>query len=245
MIGRELREAVSSGDFTRLGKQLAADAVLDSSSERGRFVVRGRDEIVAHLSGPGPGDVVDWDAREWESGAAITFEWHGPGGPDRRRWYLRREGDEIVAVNSYAARPRDGAAEAVQIPGEVLERLGAGAQREPLDHAGNSGAALERVVLGDGTRRIAKRVGRGADWLGRVTHDRGRTALLWQAGAFERMPAELDHGIETVIEDGDGWWVVMRDLSATFLGDELRISRTASRRILDAAAAMCPTARPA
>ncbi len=241
MIARELREAVSSGDFTRLGELLAADAVLDTSSERGRFLVRGADAIVEHLSGPGPGEVIDWDASEWETGAAITFEWHGPGGPDRRRWYVRRDAGEIVAVNSYAARPKSGPAEDAEIPADVLERLDAGAQREPLDHAGNSGAALERVLLTDGTGLIAKRVGPGADWLGRVTHDRGRTALLWQAGAFARMPAELDHGIETVIEDGDGWWVVMRDLSHTFLGDDRRISRAESRRVLEAAAAMHAT----
>jgi hypothetical protein len=71
-----------------------------------------------------------------------------------------------------------------------------------------------------------------------VTHDRGRTALLWEAGAFERMPAELDHGIESVFADRDAWWVVMRDLSQTFLGDERRLTRAESRRILDAAAAM-------
>ncbi len=156
---------------------MAADAVLDTSNERGRLRVRGREEIVAHLSGPGPGEVVHWDAREWESGAAITFEWRGPEGPDRRRWYVRREGEEISSLNSYAARPRSSPAEDAQIPAEVLARLGPGARREPLEHAGNSGAALERVVLGDGTRLIAKRVGPGADWLGRVTRDRGRTAL--------------------------------------------------------------------
>jgi hypothetical protein len=121
---------------------------------------------------------------------------------------------------------------------EHLERLGAGARRAPLQHGGNSGAALERVVLADGTTLIAKRVGPGADWLGRVTRDRGRTALLWQAGAFARMPESLEHGIETVLGDGDGWWVAMRDLSPTLLGDERRLSRAGSRRILAAAAAM-------
>jgi Ser/Thr protein kinase RdoA (MazF antagonist) len=52
------------------------------------------------------------------------------------------------------------------------------------------------------------------------------------------MPAELDHGIESVERDGDVWWVVMRDLSATFLGDERRLTREESGRILRAAAAM-------
>lgn len=233
-----LRTAVGTGDFTAFAERLSDDAVLDSSSERGRRRVRGREAIAAHLSEPGRGEVVDWDAREWVSGAAISFEWRGDNSVDRRRWYLRLSGDEVVALYSYAARPRTEPAAGAQIPPAVLEGLGSGARREPLAHGGNSGAALERVVLADGSQLIAKRVGPGADWLGRVTRDRGRTALLWEAGAFARMPASLDHGIEAVLADGDGWWVVMRDLSATFLGDERRLSRAESRRILDAAAAM-------
>ena len=146
--------------------------------------------------------------------------------------------EEIVAINSYAARPRAGADGEGEIPDAVLQRLGRGARREPLEHGGNSGAALERVLLDDGSSLIAKRVGRGSDWLGRVTRDRGRTALLWQAGAFERLPQVLDHGIESVVEDGEGWWVMMRDLSATFLAEDRRLSRAENRRILAAGAAM-------
>ena len=63
-----LREAVRSGDFAELGELLSDDAVLDSSSERGRRRIHGREAIVEHLSGPGPGEVVDWDAREWDPG---------------------------------------------------------------------------------------------------------------------------------------------------------------------------------
>jgi hypothetical protein len=233
-----LRAAVESGDFTELADRLSADALLDSSSERGRQRVRGREPIVAHLSAPGPGDVVDWDAREWASGAAITFEWRGEDSVDRRRWYVRRVGDEIVDINSYAARPRVESTASAAVPAAVLERLEPGARRVALAHGGNSGAALEGVVLGDGTQLIAKRVGPGADWLGRVTRDRGRTALLWEAGAFARLPAGLDHGIESVHPDGDGWWVLMADLSSTFLADDRRLSRAESRRVLEVAAAM-------
>jgi hypothetical protein len=232
-----LREAVLTGDFGPLGELLAGDAVLDTSSERGRRHVRGREAIVDHLSGAGPGDLLDWDAREWPDGAAVTFEWRGASGVDRRRWYLRRRGGEVVALWSYAARARSGSQDAT-LPARLLDQLGPDARRATLAHGGNSGAALERVILADGTRLVAKRVGAGTDWLGRVTHDRGRTALLWHAGAFARMPAPLEHGIDVVLADGDGWWVVMRDLSATFLGDERRFSRAESRRVLSAAAAL-------
>jgi hypothetical protein len=231
-----LRDAVTSGSFARVGELLAGDAVLDASSERGRFLRTGPEAILEHLSGPGPGDVVEWEAREWPAGVAITFEWRGSGGLDRRRWYLRRDGARITGWWSYAAAPATDAAAGDALSPELLDRLGATAA--PLDHAGNSGAALERLVLDDGTVLIAKRVGAATEWLGRVTRDRGRTALLWQAGAFRRMPVTLDPGIESVEPDGDAWWVVMRDLSPTFLGDERRLTRQESRRILDAVAAM-------
>jgi hypothetical protein len=232
-----LGEAVRSGDFRRVGDLLSDAAVLDSSSEGGRRRVAGREPIVAHLEAPGPGDVLEWDAREWPTGVAVTFEWQGASGVDRRRWYLRRSGDEITAWWSYAAAPASEPAGDAAIAPAVLERLGA-VEHAPLSHTGNSGAALERLVTDDGTVLIAKRVGADADWLSRVTRDRGRTALLWEAGAFARMPPELDHGIESVQPDGDAWWIVMRDLSSTFLDDERRLTREESNRILRAAAAM-------
>ena len=235
-LGALLADAVASGDYGRVAGTLGPDVVLDTSSEAGRLQVRGRDAVVEHLSRPGAGEVVHWDAAEWPSGLAATFEWRGAGSTDRRRWYLRAERGEVVGWWSYAARP--GEDSAAEIPEAVIAELGAGAVRSPLEHGGNSGASLERVSLPDGTSLIGKRVGPEADWLGRITGDRGRTALLWHAGAFARMPQMLDHGIESVVADGDGWWVLMRDLSPTFLGDERRLSRTESRRILDAAAAL-------
>ena len=231
-----LREAVASGRFEALGELLAPDAVLDTSSETGRRAIQGRGAIVAHLQRPGPGDVLLWDSDEWPSGVAATFEWRGPRGVDRRRWYLRTDGGRIEGFWSYAARSREEPGD--ELSDAVLERVGPGARRAALEHSGNSGAALERVILADGTELIAKRVGPAADWLGRVTRDRGRTALLWRAGAFGRMPRSIDHGIETVVPDGDGWWVLMRDLSATFLGDDRRLSRAESRLVLEAAAAL-------
>ena len=125
-----------------------------------------------------------------------------------------RDAGEVTAIWSYSARA--GADGGAQVPQDVLAGIDPGARREPLAHSGNSGAALRRVSLADGSALIAKRVGPASDWLGRVTRDRGRTALLWEAGAFDRVPAVIDHGIEAVIAHGDGWWVLMRDLSPTF-----------------------------
>lgn len=41
-----------------------------------------------------------------------------------------------------------------------------------------------------------------------------------------------------MVADGDGWWVLMRDLSASLLGDERRLSRDESRGVLETAAAL-------
>jgi hypothetical protein len=53
------------------------------------------------------------------------------------------------------------------------------------------------------------------------------------------MPAEIDHAILAVHPDpANGWWIAMRDVSATMLGDERRLTRAESRRVLEAAAAL-------
>lgn len=241
-IAAAIRSAIASGDWeAEVRELLAADVVLDTSSEHGRRRIAGADAVVEHLAGPGPGEVLHWHVLTWPEGAAITFEWRGPSSTDRRRWYLRTAAGRVAAVYSYAARSKAGGEVAVQIPRDVLSRIGAGARRAPLEHGGNSGAALERVELADGRALIAKRVGPAADWLGRVTGDRGRTALLWEAGAFSRMKGIVEHGIVAVEPDGDGWWVLMDDLSATFLSDERRLTRDESRRILGAAARLHST----
>jgi aminoglycoside phosphotransferase (APT) family kinase protein len=233
-----LHDAVASGDYGPVAPRLAEDVRLDTSNEGGRRRIDGRDAVVKHLEGPGPGVVLDWQAEEWPEGAAVTFEWRGDGAPERRRWYLRRAGDRVDGWVSYAARARSLPAAGAQLPDELLARFGADARRAALDHEGNSGAALERIVTGEGEVLVAKRLAPGGDWLGRATHDRGRTALLWNGGAFARMPAVIEHGIVAVEEAAGAWWVVMRDLSSTFLGDDRRLSRAESRRILDAGAAL-------
>ena len=101
-----LRAAVASGDWSRLRKRLADDAVLDTSSEAGRRRVEGADAIVAHLGRAGPGEVGVWDAQEWPTGVALSFEGEGESGADRRRWYVRTgPGASVVELWSTAARP--------------------------------------------------------------------------------------------------------------------------------------------
>ena len=83
-----LHDAVRRGDWSRVRERLAGDVVLRTSNEDGRRRVDGADAVVAHLARPGPGDVRLWDAQEWPTGVALSFEWEGRGGTDRRRWYF-------------------------------------------------------------------------------------------------------------------------------------------------------------
>jgi len=232
-----LHDAVRRGDWSRVRERLAGDVVLRTSNEDGRRRVDGADAVVAHLARPGPGDVRLWDAQEWPSGVALSFEWEGQGGTDRRRWYVRTgPAAEVTELWSTAARPAGaGGGAPVVPPAALLARIGA-AHVEPLSHGGNSGAAVVRA-RGDGGVFVLKRVTTaGGDWLARVTADRGRTAQLHQAGAFARMPPAIAHGIVAVERTDDAAWIAMRDVGAALLPPGARLSRAQSRRILGAAA---------
>ncbi len=121
-----------------------------------------------------------------------------------------------------------------------MASLLAGARaRTPLPVAdGRSGSALERVTLADGRVVVVKRVAPAWDWIMRATNDRGRIAELWSSGLLARVPAEIEHGVLGVEPDGGSWLVIMRDLAATLLPDDARLSRAQHRRVLDAAAAL-------
>jgi hypothetical protein len=111
--------------------------------------------------------------------------------------------------------------------------------REPLAATdGRSGSLLERVVLADGQVLVVKHVRPGGDWIMRASHDRGRATELWTSGILARVPAVIDHAVLGAERAGDGWLVVMRDVSAALVGDHARLSRDDSRRVLAAAAAL-------
>lgn len=240
-----LKTAVATGDWSVVAERLAPEAVLHTSNEAGRRRIEGAEAITAHLGVPGAGTIRDWDAQEWPTGVALSFEWQGPASTDRRRWYLRTgPTGEVTELWSTAARPRMADAGGVIMPpSALLERLGA-TRVEPLSHGGNSGATLLRVARDDGVAFVLKRVSAGgADWLARATDDRGRTAQLYEAGAFDRMPPAIGHGIVAIERAADGAWIAMRDVAELLLASGARLSRGESRRILDSAAQLHSTFR--
>jgi aminoglycoside phosphotransferase (APT) family kinase protein len=232
-----LRAAVESGDWSALRERIAPDAVLRTSNESGRLRIDGREAVLAHLAGPGPGAIPLWKAREWDTGVALTFEWMA-GTTDRRRWYVRTDADgRLAELWSAAARPAEGEGGGPGPPEALLQEIGA-VGVEPLVHGGNSGAALLRAASEDRTSFVLKRVTAGSDWLARATRDEGRTARLHEAGAFAAMPAAVEHGIVAVARAGDAAWVAMRDVSRRLLPDGERLTRERSRLVLEAAAAL-------
>ena len=238
ILSNSLRSAVETGDWTELRARLADDAVMHTSNEAGRQRIDGADAIVAHLARPGPGRVRLWETEDWPTGVALSFEWEGRDATDRRRWYVRvGSGAKITEIWSVAARPTTGSADAsASAPAELLERLGAG-YVTVLSHGGNSGAALLRAHSNDGTSFVLKRVSAaGADWLARATRDTGRTAELYAAGAFDRMPASIGHGIVDAEQSTDAAWIAMRDVTDVLLPAGAQLSREDSARILAAAA---------
>lgn len=240
-LERTVRAAIESGEWAELAAGLEPTAVMRTSNESGRRRISGAEAIAEHLGAPGPGEISEWEAREWEGGLALSFQWQGGGSIDRRRWYvLRGPGGGVREIWSSAARPNSAGGEAHDPPEALLGGLGS-VSVEPLSHGGNSGASLLRSTSADGTSHILKLVRPGADWLARVTADEGRTGQLHEAGAFERMPGSIEHGIVAVERDGAGAWVAMRDVGGLLLGDEVRLSRDRSRTVLTAAAAMHST----
>jgi hypothetical protein len=206
-----LRAAMATGDVDALARSYARNAVLQASLPGGRVRRDGRAAIVAELGAwwDGPGEVDEWRAGQWPAGAALTAARDGV----RRRHYLHLSGDLIARHWVYAMAPAS---------------LG----------GGNSGAQLERVTLADGTAGIAKRVVPGGDWLGRVAGGRAITAELWRAGVLQRLPASIETGIVAVEPEGDGWRILMRDLSAALLPAQGPISRARHREVMAAAGAL-------
>jgi hypothetical protein len=226
--------ALREGRIADLADLYEPDAVLDLSVPGGRAVIRGRDAIRDRLLTDFRDRVpaTDWDARSFEAGAAVTLE----RPPLRQRHYLHLSGTGVSAHWVYAAglaAPEAAAA----LPEAVRERAGA-TEVTDLVGGGNSGATLARLRRADGERVIIKQLRPGGDWLGRALGGGARSAQLWREGVLARLPEGLDPAVLDAFEADGSWWLLMRDVSASLLGDERRLTRAESAMVLDLAAAM-------
>ena len=119
----------------------------------------------------------------------------------------------------------------------LRRRLATAVERERIGVAeGLSGTAVERVRLSDGEVLVTKRVRPRGDWIMRGMHDDGRAARLWLDGILADVAPALDHGVVGVVEEDEGWLLVMRDLGAWLFAEGRLITREESRRVIDALA---------
>lgn len=242
-IADGLREALESGDYSSLVGRYASDAQLDAGVAGEHAIVVGPDAIARRFADwwPGRAELVEWSCEAHPDGLAVWWERVGrDGAAHRQRHYLHIHDGRVSRHWAYAAPPRTAAPDADdgETAARVFAAVGPVARREVVASSGWSGNRIERAVLEDERRLIAKRVVPGADWLGRETRDRGREALLFRSGALGRLPAAIDTTVIAATEANGAWWIVMRDVEGALLDDDEPIPRAHHRQAMAAANAM-------
>ncbi|HEX6148960.1 hypothetical protein [Nocardioides sp.] len=109
-----------------------------------------------------------------------------------------------------------------------------------VEHLGKSGAALERVTLGDGRTVIVKRITPDTDLtLALFDQPVAQELVLWRSGALDRLPEQVGHVIlDGWVEGEDTTVIVMRDLGDTVLTWEDRLDAGQCRWMLERVAAL-------
>ena len=109
--------------------------------------------------------------------------------------------------------------------------------RTPIG-GGFSGSSLTSIEHG-GERYILKRMRSAGDWLMRVTDDTScREAQLAASPLLERLPERVRVPTLGASRDGDGWLLLMRDISPLMLPDDGIIEPPGLEVILQAAAGL-------
>jgi thiamine kinase-like enzyme len=113
-------------------------------------------------------------------------------------------------------------------------------ERETLaEHAGLSGAGLERVRLADGRRLVVKRVSPRTDITLRLV---GGTVsgeyLLLRGGVLDRLPAGVGHAVVDGWVEDDVTVIVMRDLGDAVLTWDDHLDADQTRMVLERVARM-------
>ena len=106
----------------------------------------------------------------------------------------------------------------------LLRAHGISEPETPLVHDGFSGARITSIEQGD-QRYILKRLRRDDDWIMRVTDDiSGREAQFAGSPLLARVAASVGVPSLDGSYDGDGWAVLMRDIAALLVPDEVVLS---------------------
>lgn len=112
------------------------------------------------------------------------------------------------------------------------------------DLGGNSGSPLTIIETnhGQGTRYMLKRISREWDHLMRTTNDiQGRTPSLWKEGILDQLPNEMAHPVIACSVEGNGWAILMQDVSLHLLHQGDCLSSEDNETILKVLAALHAT----
>ena len=89
---------------------------------------------------------------------------------------------------------------------------------------GFSGSALltiEATTEHGAKRLVLKRMSRQQDWIMDATNDHCcRSVALWQSGLLDRLHPTIVHATLACARDGDGWAMLMDDISTTLMTNE-------------------------
>ena len=135
--------------------------------------------------------------------------------------------------------PRRGVSQDLEPLAELLARHGlAGVREEPFPNDGWSGASLSVLRRGDGARFVLKRDSPERDWIARSTLDGPILREAWFAAHGPVLPAPIRAPYLGAGRDGDGFGILMPDLTGILFDWEAPISADDLDRVLDGLAAL-------
>jgi aminoglycoside phosphotransferase (APT) family kinase protein len=231
-VVRLLRAWAETGVLGQLVDCYRADAELEALIPGRRVHREGVDAIGAELGSwwSGPANVVEVTTDPTPGGTvSVDIERHPLDGavPSRLGHVLRLDHGEIVRHLVMCSRPRH-----VPHPGLAMPLAGVRARRT---HSGSgaSGSIVEMVETRHG-QYVVKHCSASRDWLMRATHDTGREAVLFRDGVLADLPASIVVPIVAAEPEGDGWVIVMRDVSDHLPGAHRNLTRSEVRRLFAA-----------
>jgi hypothetical protein len=107
---------------------------------------------------------------------------------------------------------------------------------------GVSGSQFCAVTTDQGARFVVKRMAVRRDWQMQASDDRRcRAVALWRFGLLGRLTPTVDNAILACARDGDGWALLMRDVTHHLIGKAPRLSALQIHALLDVLAAIHAT----
>src|SRR4051794_5815765 len=105
--------------------------------------------------------------------------------------------------------------------GERIASVARGPFARGHSASGSSFLAVE-TNAGQGPRFVVKLTSPATDWIMRGTaDDRGREMLVWATGLLDELPPEIAHPVLACARDGEGWAILMHDVSDDLIADPM------------------------